>query len=115
MATRKANSNRRTLWRRKCEEYFRACDEEGRRYTLAGLKLALGADEEEWSRLTGDPALRDIFQLAVARIQDSLEQREDQMALYLRRQSEYGGGRGAGAAVIQVRFGDGGSLEEYGG
>ncbi len=104
--------------RRVCREYFAACDREDRRYTVAGLRMAFGADGAKWDGMMADEKVRPILDLALDKIRDSLEQRADQMAVAQLRQPEFGKKRAekdeGGKAVLEVVFGDGGKLEEYG-
>lgn len=72
--------------RRKLREYFDRCDAEGKKYTYPGLRVALGATEKTLEAWRRDKSLGPDIELALAKIRDGLEQREDQMALYLRRQ-----------------------------
>lgn len=97
--------------RRKLREYFQACDESGKRYTLSGLKVALGRDAAQWDSLMADELLRPDVELAVERIRDALEQRGDTMAVMLRK--ELGVGAKPPKEQIEVRFGEDG--EDYGG
>lgn len=96
-----------------CEAYFRGCDESGRHYTRAGLMVALGADEETWAKWRGKKGLRGVLDLAMARVRDDLEQRDDKMALSLIGKPPYGGEEAEGGA-LRVVFGDGGDVREYG-
>ena len=97
-----------------CEGYFRTCDEGGRHYTRAGLMVALGADEETWAAWRKRRGLRGVLDLAMARVRDNLEQREDKMALSLIGKPPYGGEDTQGE-TLRVVFGDGGAVTEYGG
>lgn len=105
--------------RRICREYFAACDLEGRQYTVAGLRMAFGADGGKWEEMMADQQVRPTLDLALDKIRDSLEQRADQMAVAQLRQPEFGKKRTekeeGGKAALTVVFGDGGKLEEYGG
>lgn len=98
--------------RRKLREYFQACDESGKRYTLSGLKVALGRDAAQWDSLMADELLRPDVELAVERIRDALEQRGDTMAVMLRKELG-GGGTKPPKEQIEVKFGEGG--DDYGG
>lgn len=107
-----------TRARRLCREYFASCDREGKRYTVAGLRMAFGADGSKWDEIMGDEQIRPILDLALDRIRDSLEQRADQMAVVQLRQPEFGERRAEkeyGRMGIEVVFRDGGRLEDYGG
>ncbi len=105
--------------KRVCREYFAACDREGKRYTVAGLRMALGADSGKWDEMMADEKVRPALDLALDKIRDSLEQRADQMAIAQLRQPEFGKKRvekdEGGKTVLEVVFGDGGKLEDYGG
>lgn len=97
--------------RRKMGAYFEQCDQEGKKYTYPGLQVALGVSREvmeEWSR---DRKLGRDLELARAKIRDGLEQREDQMALFLRRQDREPTEELAGTKVFFEREGD---VGEYG-
>ncbi len=101
-----------------CKEYFAACDREGKRYTVAGLRMAFRADGGKWEELMNDPQARPVLDRALDKIRDSLEQRADQMAVAQLRQPEFGKKRAekdeGGKVELEVVFGDGGKLEEYG-
>lgn len=97
-----------------CEAYFRGCDEAGRHYSRAGLMVALGADEELWNRWRQRRGLRNVLDLAMARVRDDLEQRSDKMALSLIGKPPYGGEEPE-TETLRVVFGDGGDVREYGG
>ncbi len=105
--------------KRVCREYFEACDKEDRRYTVAGLRMAFGADGAKWDLMMADEKVRPTLDLALDKIRDSLEQRADQMAVAQLRQPEFGKKRTekdeGGTVTLEVVFGDGGKLEEYGG
>ncbi len=105
--------------RRICREYFEGCDREEKRYTVAGLRMAFGADGDKWDQMMEDAQVRPVLDLALDRIRDSLEQRADQMAVAQLRQPEFGGKRSekeeGGQVAVILLFGDGGKLEEYGG
>lgn len=108
----RSHEKRNATVRRKIREYFAQCDEEGKKYTQPGLQVALGVDEKtlaEWSR---DRYLGADMELARAKIRDALEQREDQMAVYLRRQDS--AARGEGAPELTVYFEREEDLAEYG-
>lgn len=107
----RAGEERRARVRRKLREYFQACDESGKRYTLSGLKVALGRDAAQWDSLMADELLRPDVELAVERIRDALEQRGDTMAVMLRK--ELGGGTKPTGERLEVKFGEGG--DDYGG
>lgn len=104
--------------RRICREYFDACDREDKRYTVAGLRMAFGADGAKWAGMMADEKVRPVLDLALDKIRDSLEQRADQMAVAQLRQPEFGKRRtekDEGSTVsFEVVFGDGGKLEDYG-
>lgn len=95
-------------------EYFVKCDETGRRYTLSGLKVAVGAAGKEWEELFADQRLRPELELAVEKIRDTLEQRGDSMAVMLRKELGSAAAREKSAPKrLEVSFeGDAG---EYGG
>ncbi len=101
-----------------CRGYFAACGREGKRYTVAGLRMAFRADGEKWGALMEDPQVRPVLDLALDKIRDSLEQRADQMAVAQLRQPEFGKKRAdkdeGGKVELEVVFGDGGVLEDYG-
>lgn len=111
MSTR--NDKRNARVRRQMREYFAKCDREGKKYTHAGLQVALGASAktlEEWSH---DKRLGPDIELARAKIRDALEQREDQMAVYLRRQESAGeSGQGLGVLIYFEKPED---VKDYGG
>ncbi len=104
--------------RRICREYFEACDREEKRYTVAGLRMAFGADGNKWDEMMADEQVRPTLDLALDKIRDSLEQRADQMAVAQLRQPEFGKKRTekeeGGTVTLEVVFGDGGKLEDYG-
>lgn len=108
----KKNESRNAGVRKKIRAYFEECDSQGKKYTYPGLQVALGVKGEvmeEWSR---DSSLGPDMELAKARIRDGLEQREDQMALFLRRQDS---GPGGGQTVeTRVYFETAEDLEDYG-
>lgn len=97
-----------------CEGYFARCDEQGKHYSRPGLMVALGADEETWKKWRRQKGLRSVLDLAMARIRDDLEQRDDKMALSLIGKAPYGGEEET-SGTLRVVFGDGGSVEDYGG
>lgn len=97
-----------------CETYFQTCDQSERHYTRAGLMVALGADEETWARWRAHRGLRAVLDLAMARVRDDLEQREDKMALSLIGKPPYADETAEGG-TLRVVFGDGGAVTEYGG
>lgn len=109
--------SRATRVRRVCREYFERCDREGRRYTVAGLKLALEVDEALWQEMLGEKGVKSILEMALSRIRDSLEQREDRMAVVQLGQPEFNG-KGKAAVLegkVKVVFGDGEDVGVYGG
>lgn len=111
------NEGRNTKVRRLTREYFERCEQLGRRYTLAGLKAALGLYAKDWDALRSDPRLGPELELALMRIMDELEQRGDSMALLLRRElgRELKEGRPAAAqAGKEVLFGGENGGREYG-
>jgi len=128
MRTKRGRCSARTL-ESLCDEYFRRCDKEGKRYTLPGLALAVGVAPDtllEWAREGGgayDPRTAQVVHMALARMSDALQQRSDSMAIFSLKQPCYGGyteGRGKekkGALSVNVSFGgeDGQASAGYGG
>lgn len=108
----------RSRARKQIEAYFERCRKEGRRCTLPGLKVALEAGEAQWSRLCADRLLRRELELAVARIQDEVEQEGGQRIATARHQAltqatrEAGGGTGRG---LWAQFDGCSGKEEFGG
>lgn len=109
---RERHERRNATARKRMRAYFEQCDAEGKKYTYPGLQVALGVDGktlEEWSR---DKYLGPDIELARAKVRDALEQREDQMAVYLRRQDSAAGA--AEALGLVVYFEEPEDLKRYG-
>ena len=104
-----------------CEQYFRDCEEQGKRPTKPGLMLALEISETtfaEWigaaDSKTASDAKRELtgcLKKALLRIQDDLEQSKDPMSIFRLQQPCYGGfidrpeSGGGGALTVNVSFG----------
>ena len=76
----------------RCEAYFRACDENGRRYTRPGLAVFLDLTPAELTRVEGGTFGENraaVIQKAMARMSDALQQRTDSVAAALLRQKVY--------------------------
>ncbi len=104
----------KTRVRRKMREYFETCDKEGKRYTLPGLRVAMGADMAYWEALRQDERFALEIELALDRIRDTLEQRGDSMAVMLRKELGSAAAKDKSAPKrLEVSF-EGGT-GEYGG
>lgn len=103
--------NYRAQKRKRIKEYFERCKKEKRRCTISGLKAALEVGEERWKELCQDQYMKRDMELAIARIQDELEQRGDTMAVMLRK--ELGQAAKPEGGSLSVGFGE--EQGDYGG
>lgn len=101
---------RRRRIRQQIRGYFAQCEEKGKKYTLSGLKVAVGATGKEWEALFQDRLLRRDMELALERIRDALEQRGDAMAVMLRKELGGTAKPEAEGSTVDVRFGEEGDF-----
>ena len=101
---------------RSCAAYFEDCDKQDppRQPTLPGLMTWLGIGKREWETMSkGEPGYTKhppVCEKALLEMRDRLEQRKDAGAIFLLKQTPYGGysdrpERESGGIQVQVTFG----------
>ena len=102
----------------KLTEYLDKCQDEGRRPTRPGMRLALNMSEDTLSRYEkgegGYKAFAEPIKKAMDRIRDELEQGRDTMNIFLLKQPCYGGytdkpSGDSGTLNVNITFGGGDS------